>query len=191
MRKWIFFVVLLFCSLLYIPASRAATTPPAAGASVLQTVLEKIASYKLKDLQKLAGRKFTFKEKVSFWLLKGQIKNSGTTSFSKNLAGKLLSKSTARKTKPSKKEEAGSLGHTAFIFGLVAAGLLVAGLFLPYVIIGSLVSAILAIVLGTLGSKKDPSDAKARVGKLLGWITLGLIVILFTIVILAFASIFD
>ncbi len=191
MRQWIFTAVFLFSPLLFLPEGRAATTPSVNGASVLQTVMEKIASFKLKELQKLAGRKFTFKEKVSFWLLKGKIKNSGTNGFSKSLAGTLLKKSFARKHKSAKPAEAGSLGQTAFIFGLVAAGLLVAGLFLPYVIIGSLVSAILAIVLGTLGSKKDPSDAKAKVGKLLGWITLGLIVILFTIVILAFASIFD
>ena len=191
MRKSIFTIVLLFSSLFYTTAGRAAITPSADGTSVIQAVLEKIATYKLKDLQKLAGRKFTFKEKVSFWLLKGKIKNSGTNGFSKSLAGKILNKSVARKHKSANPAEAGSLGQTAFIFGLIAAGLLVAGLFLPYIIIGSLVSAILAIVLGTLGSKKDPSDAKAKVGKLLGWITLGLIVILFAIVILAFASIFD
>ncbi len=191
MRKCIVTSVLLFSSIFYIPEARAATTPVADGTSLLQTVLEKIATYKLKDLQKLAGRKFTFKEKVSFWLLKGQLKNSGANGFSKSLAGQLLKKSVLKKPKPAKRQEGGSLGQTAFIFGLVAAGLLVAGLFLPYVIIASLVSALLAIVLGTLGTKRDPSDAKAKVGKLLGWITLGLIVILFILVIVAIAGIFD
>jgi hypothetical protein len=39
-------------------------------------------------------------------------------------------------------------GETAFIFGVAALGLFLLGLFVPFVILGSLIAAIVAIVTG-------------------------------------------
>src|SRR5258705_5571 len=47
-----------------------------------------------------------------------------------------------------------------------------------YEILGALVAAIFAIVMGSMASKQDRSDKKAHAAKLLGWITLGLIALL-------------
>jgi hypothetical protein len=141
----------------------SATAPPSANIIIPDGgIYKKIVSLKIKDIQKLVGRKLTIKEKISFLILKHKLKRQ--------------SKENATK------------GQTAFIFGLVGLGLLIVGLFVPYVILGSLVSAILAIVTGSMAKKADPSDRKAHAGKLLGWITLGLIALLFILAAVIIAS---
>jgi hypothetical protein len=127
-----------------------------------EILLKKITSLKIKDLQKLAGRKFSLKEKIAFLVLKQQLKH-----------------------KPS---DSKSQGQTALIFGIVGLALFIVGLFVPYVIIGSLISSIIAIVVGSVAKKKNPSDGKAHAGKLLGWITLGLIALLLIIAVIAIAT---
>lgn len=117
---------------------------------------------KMKDFRKLAGRKLTLKEKVSFIILKHKLK---------------------QQAKDSEKQ-----GQTAFTFGLIAVGLLLLGLFVPYVILGSLVAAILAIVTGSMAKKRDGDNRKAKAGQLLGWITLGLIAFLFILAAVVLAS---
>ena len=69
---------------------------------------EKLASLKIKEIQKIIGRKLTFKEKISLLVLKH----------------------TSEKAAQTKK------GNTAFIFGIVGVGLLIIGLFVPFVILG-------------------------------------------------------
>lgn len=117
---------------------------------------------KVKDFQKMVGRKLTLKEKVSFLIVKNKIKNRAKTS-----------------------EDP---GQSAFVMGLVALGLLVIGLFVPYVILGSLVAAVLAIVMGSMAMKKDGDSRKAKGGKLLGWITLSLIAFLFILAAIVISS---
>lgn len=120
-----------------------------------EAFLKKIASLKIKDLQKLAGRKFTLKEKIAFLILKKKIRNKAG-----NGEGQ---------------------GQIALIFGIGALALLILALIIPAAgvpLLASLVSSILAIVVGSVAYKKDPSDRKAHAGKLLGWITLGLIAVL-------------
>lgn len=82
-------------------------------------------------------------------------------------------------------------GKTALIFGIVGAALLLIGLFVPYVILGSLAAAIVAVVIGSGAKKQNPDDKRARAATLLGWITLGaiaLLVILAAIVIAAWGG---
>jgi len=117
---------------------------------------KKILSLKVRDLERLAGRKFTIKEKIAFLILKKKLKHQENTSNSE--------------------------GKTAFSFGIAAVALLLLGLFVPYVILGSLIAAIVAIVMGSSAVKKDPNDRKAHSAKLLGWITLGLIALLIIVV---------
>ena len=119
-----------------------------------------MASLKIKEIQKIIGRKLTFKEKISFLVLKHTTKKEAQT----------------------------KKGNTALIFGIVGVGLLLIGLFVPFVILGAIAGAIVAIVLGSGAKKQDPSDQKARAAVLLGWITLGataLLLIIATIVVLS------
>lgn len=151
----------IFCAI-KMPAF--AYTKPAAGiiAKPIDGGYKNIATMKLKEFQKLAGRKLTLKEKLGFFVLKHKMKHS--------------------------KDDADKQGQTAYILGLVGLGLLVIGLFVPYVIIGSLVAAIMAIVTGSTAMKKDGDNRKARAGKLLGWITLVTIGVLLILATILYAS---
>lgn len=148
--------------LMAIPASAAISPVPGNGIIPTEITNKKITSLRVKDIQRLAGRKLTLKEKISFFLLKQKLNH--------------------------KKNDASKQGQTAFTLGLIALGLLVLGLFIPYVIIGALAASILAIVTGSMAKKDDPSDKKAHAGKLLGWITLGLIAFVFILAVIIVAS---
>lgn len=114
---------------------------------------------KVKDIEKKIGRKLTIKESIGFFILK-----------------------------TSKNAEKSKSGNTALIFGIVGAALLLIGLFVPYVIIGALPAAIVAVVMGSVAKKRDPDDKKARAATLLGWITLGGIALLLILVVAFIAA---
>ena len=106
---------------------------------------------KLKDLKKALGRKLTLKEKIAFLVLKHK----------------------------AKKAEEKDPGESAFIMGVVSIGLFIAGIFLPYVIIGAFIAAILALIMGGLAKKPGSDNRKAKMAQLLGGITLiGIAVVL-------------
>ncbi len=165
MKKLIIWSVL--CCLLTTPLISAVVYSPSVTAAADRPVpndvlLKKISSLKIKDLQRLTGKKLTLKEKIAFLILKKRLKHKTGDNQSK--------------------------GQTALIFGIGAIALFIIGLFVPFVILGSLVSSILAIVVGTVARKKDRSDNNALVGKLLGWITLGLIALLFILAVIIITS---
>jgi hypothetical protein len=124
-------------------------------------ISKKLASLKVKEIQKLIGRKLTIKERISLLVLKHSFN---------------------QKIKEDKQ------GSTAFGFGIAALAMLIIGLFVPYVILGSLVAAILAIVLGSVEKKRDRSDRKAQAAVLLGWITLGVIALLLIVAAIVVAA---
>lgn len=157
--KIIFLFVLLSISFPVLSATAPAepSRPVPAGA-----IYKKIMSLKVKDIQRMTGKKMTIREKIGFALLKHKLKKQHKQNTSK--------------------------GESALIFGVAALGLFVIGLFVPYVIVGALVSSILAIVIGSVAKKQNPDDSKAHAGKLLGWITLGLIALLFALVAIVLAS---
>jgi len=166
----LFYAFLVFVFFLLAPAlpAHTASVPLSGnGPTPIENIYKKITSLKIKDIQRLTGKKITLKEKVGFLLLKHKIKRQ------------------------QKKEETKDLGQKAFTFGIIAVALFIAGLFIPFVILGSLVAAIIAVVAGSTAKKKDPSNRKAHAGKLMGWITLGLItlfLILAVAVVIAFAN---
>ena len=112
---------------------------------------EKIASMKMKEAEKILGRKLTFKEKLSFKLAQFKIK--------KEIKAKEKGKS--------------SKGQTAFILSLIGLGIL----FIPYLAIASIPLAIIAIVQGSKAKKEVPHDGKAQAAVIIGIVTLGLIAI--------------
>ncbi len=126
-------------------------------------IYKKIASLSIKDIQKSIGRKLTLKEKISFFILKQKLRHGSKRSM--------------------------NAGDISLILGI--AGLVFLGLYFLvgfYFLIPAVASAIVAIVTGHRARKKDPTNKNAKIGKLLGWITVGLITAFFIILIIAFAS---
>jgi hypothetical protein len=159
MRIRIAFIISLFFALPFI--LHAAVMPPTGAKIHTPEAFQKIISLKVKDVQKLIGRKLNLKERISFLILKHELKKRAAES---------------------------KQGQTALGFGIAAVVMLVLGLFIPYVILGALVAAILAVVLGSVAKKQDPSDKKAYAATLLGWITLGAIALLILLAIAILAS---
>lgn len=154
------FSVLIACIFLTLPSVLNSTVTRTAVSIPAETHKE-FTSLKVRDVEKLVGRKLTTKEKISFLILKHHAK---------------------------KKAKGSNKGGTALAFGISGAVLLILGLFVPYVILGALAAAIVAVVLGSVAKKRDPSDSKARAAALLGWITLGAIGLLFIIAVIAVST---
>ena len=153
MRKTILFIsfVAVFFSIA-IPVNSAIIISPVKETVDPENTYKKIVSLKIKDVQKMIGRKLTLKEKISFLILRHQLKNHADS-------------------KPNQ-------GKTAMTFGIFGVVLFIAGLFFAPLLVGSLIAAILAVVLGSLARKENSSDKKALAVILMGWITLGLIALL-------------
>lgn len=146
--------IFIICGFIALPSTlRSATLPPPVSTTIYppEEAYKKLTSLKIKDVQKLIGRKLTFKEKVSLLILKHT---------------------------PKKKAQGSSKGSTALGFGIAALALILLGLFVPYIILLSIPAAILAIVLGNKAKKQDPSDKKAQTGVIMGWIAVGAIAII-------------
>jgi len=123
--------------------------------------LDKIASMKTKEAEKILGRKMTLKEKISFKITQYKIK----------------------KALKDKEKGKASKGQTAFILSLIS----LCALFIPYLGIASVPLAIVGIVMGAQAKKENPNDKKANTAIILGIITLVLVVltIIFIVAILA------
>jgi len=161
MRAHHLFIVIFF-SIILSPVSLFSASIPSGEVVSGEIVYKKITSLRLADVQKLLGRKLRFKEKISFLVLKHQLRHE--------------------EVKKKKK------GKTSLIFGIAGLTLLIIGLFVPIVLIGSLIAAIVAIALGSAAKKGDPTDKNGDTGKLLGWINLGLIGLLAILVVIAFST---
>jgi hypothetical protein len=155
--------ILIICGLMALPSTSYSSTimqPVNKPINPQEAAFEKLASLKIKEIQKIIGRKLTFKEKVSLFILK----HAGY------------------------KKAQNKNGATALGFGIAALTFLILGLFIPYILILSLIASILAIVLGSNAKRQDPSDPKARSAILLGWLTFGAIVVLAILVVIAIAT---
>lgn len=163
MRKFILFLafVSLFFSLT-MPVNSAIIIPSSKEIVLPENTHKEFTSLKIKDVQKMVGRKLTLKEKISFLILRHQLKHQTDAKHNQ--------------------------GKTALTIGIIAIVLLVAGLFLPILLIGSLVASILALVLGSIARKENSSDKKALAAILLGWITLGCIALLLILAAIIVAS---
>ena len=182
MRNFLVRTALCMGLICFICPAHAATTPSVNTTDPAPPVMSKLASLSLREAQQLAGRRFTFKEKIGFWLLKKEIKKGEKKGFSKTIFSKVFPKKGAKGDTP------GSKGQAALVFGIAAIVILVLGFFIPYIVLVSPIAAILAIVLGTIAKKKDPDDTKGKIGKLLGWISLGLFVALIIAVAIALSG---
>jgi len=128
------------------------------------TPILNLATAKIREVEKLLGRKMKLKEKIAFRFLQWKIKKGFVT-----------------KKENNKKDK----GQTAMIFGIIA----LASIFIPYVGgISFIVFTILALVFGYQAKKKNPEDRKAKTAIILGWIGVGLFVLAFAIAIAVLAS---
>ena len=107
---------------------------------------------KIKDFEKFTGKKLTLKEKISFKIVQHKLKKEWS-----------IDKYPAPANK----------GKTALILGIIGLVLL----FVPYGALASIPLAILAIVWGNEAKQIDPTDKKARAAVVLGWTTLGLMLL--------------
>lgn len=111
---------------------------------------EKFASMKVREIEKIAGRKFSLKEKIAI---------------------KILQYKTKKELK--KGDESSSKGKIAMILSIIGLALI----FVPYGILASVPLAILAILLGSKAVKENPQDKQAKAGRIMGFLTLGLFVV--------------
>lgn len=156
MKKYLLLFVLLFPVL----ASQSATEPmvPALSASPVSVPadpIERLASLSMKEVQKLAGRKLTLKEKIAVklyqWKLKKGLRHAGDG-------------------------EKSSKGKTALIFSIIG----LACLFIPISVVGFLgavVFTVLGMIKGSSAKKEDPNDGNAKAAVIIGWVTIGLFAI--------------
>ncbi len=162
-------LLLIAFSIVFFKAE-SATIPSASvkepSISNLINPLQYFSTLSIKEVQKLAGRKLKLKEKIAVKIFQWKIKNE--------IIGK---KETDYKDK----------GKTALIFGIIA---LAALLLSPVILFGplaSIVFSIAAIITGKKALKTNPTDRNAKTGIILGWITVGLLVLL-TAFIIAFLA---
>lgn len=163
MRKFLASAIMIcFVLLLALSANSSVIIPSGTKSFSSEEMYNKIASLKIKELQQFSERKLTLKEKIGFLFLKHQLKH---------------------RTNDEKVS-----GNTAFTMALIGLGLLVLGLFVPYIIVGSIAASILAIALGSSAYKEDHSDRKAHTAKIIGWLTLGTIVLTLLLAVIVIAT---
>lgn len=165
MRKFIILIAVVFLVL----NAGSTSTPIEKINPVLATNIEpsnppfNIITAKVKDVEKLLGRKMKLKEKIGFKILQHKLK----------------------KESHRKKGESGSeKGKLAMILGIIG----IACLLIPYAVIASIPLAILAIIFGNQAKKQNPNDGQAKAGVILGWVTLGLVTLAIILVVAILAS---
>jgi uncharacterized protein involved in cysteine biosynthesis len=113
---------------------------------------KKIQDYRLKDWRQVYGRKLSFREKISWLVVKKQLRKNKFPA-------------------PGKIRDRGKTALTLGILSLVF-------LFIPFVNLASLPLAILAIIKGNEARHSDPYDRRGKTAVKLGWITIGLLVVI-------------
>lgn len=162
------YLVLLLAPFFWIATSEAAIIP-SPGITEKQPAVSNVIPYKfisslkIKEAEKLLGRKMKLKEKIAFKAFQWKIKKGYY---------------------PLKADESAGKGKTAMILGIVA----VATLFIPYASIAAIPCAILAIIFGNQAKKVNPNDGQAKAGVILGWVAVGLIILAVILVAAILAS---
>jgi sterol desaturase/sphingolipid hydroxylase (fatty acid hydroxylase superfamily) len=118
-----------------------------------------IFSLKLRQVQKLIGKKLSLRQKVAWTIL----------------AHKLAKQQPANPT---------DKGQLALIFGIVG----ISAIIIPYAGLISLPCALAAIIIGYNARRDNPSNRKARAAIVLGWVTIGILVLALLLVIAVLAT---
>lgn len=167
-------LIVVIISWLLCANSYASTTPPICynenpgiqRSATRPLQLTDVLKLKVRDIEKITGRKLKLKEKIAFKFFQWKIKK-----------GLRITKEEPKKDK----------GKTALIFGIIG----LAGLLIPIPFVGglmALIGIILALVLGYDAKKKNPDDKNAKTAIVLGWIGVGLFVLAVAIVVAVLAT---
>jgi len=148
--------------------SGAASFTPSKGNTASQTAtvdpLLYFSALPMKEVQKLVGRKLKLNEKLAIKILQWKIK--------KGLG-------------PGKENGYKDKGRIAMLFGILG----IASLAVPVIgFFGALAFLILALVLGYQARRENPDNRNAKTAIVLGWITLGLLLLGITIFLLYITS---
>ncbi len=142
-------------------------------------VFQHLQSLRMKDLQRISGRKFSLKEKIAWQILKWKISHPGGSRLLAKLKKKPSYLNSVKPIDPD--EKSAKKGQASLVFGLAGLGLLALIFVIPFMIFPSIISALLAIILGHGATKNKRVDKKGNTGKILGYVTISLIAILFAI----------
>jgi len=121
-----------------------------------------LRTIKVRDFEKLTGKKLSLKEKVAFKIFQWKI----------------------RKGLHTREENKKDKGKAAMILGIIG----IASLFIPYVSLISIPCTVLALVFGYQAKKANPNDSKAKTAIILGWVTVGLYALAILLIIAILAS---
>lgn len=166
MRIFAITLLVMFFSVETNPATRPETIPVehTDPNSTTRIALRDIGTMRVKDVQKILGRKLKLKEKIALKVFQWKIKKGWA---------------------PAKKSPAkGNKGKTALIFAIVG----MVALFIPIVSIIALPAAIIALVVAYDARKEDPSDRQARLALILAWITIALFLIALVAILIILSS---
>ena len=166
MRKPYLLILVVFIFSFSIQGS-ANNLPPALTSSVstLQNdpaPMDRIVKMKIKEVEKLLGRKMSLKEKLAFKIAQLKLKKELKT----------------------KAEDKSSKGQTAFVLSLIGLCLLL----VPYGFLASLPLGIVGLVMGSQAKKENPGDGKAKTAIILSLVTLGVIALAVLLAIAIIAS---
>lgn len=167
MRKYYLLILVLFVSSSLSLQTKANVLPVTLTSSVSTfqqdpIPMDKLAKMKIKEVEKILGRKFSLKEKFAFKIAQLKLKKEVKA----NAEGK------------------SSKGQTAFVLSLIGLCLLI----VPYVSLASLPLAIIGLVMGSQAKKENPDDGKAKTAIILSLVTLGLIALAVLLVVAILAS---
>ena len=126
--------------------------------------LDHFSRLSMKEIQKLAGRKLTLKEKIAI---------------------KFVQWKTKKQVRKGRADETSKLGRTAFLCSILAIAVLgipMVGLMLSPLFI------IAALILGYKARRENPNDRKARSAITIAWVALAVFAVITTIVIAILTS---
>ncbi len=165
-------MLLLFISALATTTSSTSVTPDKNQTAITLSaeMVSYITNLKIKEIEKSLGRKLKLKEKIGIKIYQWKIK--------KEFINKKADGETDK-------------GKTAMMMGFFAAGALLLSPILYFTWMAAIPLAIIAIVMGNKVLKDDKNDKNAKTAVILGWVTLGLMVISTIIIIAILAAIFS
>ena len=161
-------LLLLAFSLASLSVNSAASVSPVHPESTLITKptssIQYFASLSIKQIEHIAGRKLSVKEKLAVKFYQWKIRKGMRA--------------------PKKIDGSEDKGKTAMIMGIIALCLLL----VPYAVIASLPLAIVALIMGYKAKRRNPSDRKASTAIILGWICIGLWIAAIAIILVVLSS---
>ncbi len=165
-------MLLLFISAFATSSPSISITPDKNPATITLSVemVSYISKLKIKEIEKLIARKLRLKEKIGIKIYQWKIK-----------------KELSYKNPHVEKDK----GKTALMMGIFGAGALLLSPLLFFSWMAAIPLAIIAIIMGNKVLKEDKNDKNAKTAVILGWVTLGLMVIGTIVIIAILAAIFS